>query len=141
MMGVIRVSALPDRLRLLDDEGTRGVLLGWRCRGCNEHFFGEVVLCRKCSGRDLESIELGARGTLYSYTIVHVPPPGWKGEVPYVLGQVELPSGPHVLARVMGCQHERLRVGMALDLTTEVATEDDNGTRSMVYAWRPAGDE
>lgn len=140
-MVVSHISALPDRLRLLDGEAPHGVLLGWRCRGCNEHFFGEVVLCRKCSSRNLESIELGTRGTLYSYTIVRVPPPGWNGEVPYVLGQVELPSGPHVLARVVDCPSERLRVGTELELTTEVATKDDDGTRSMVYAWRPAGDE
>ena len=141
MVGVIRVSALPDRLRLLDEEGTRGVLLGWRCRLCNEHFFGEVVLCRRCSSGDLESVELGTRGTLYSYTVVRVPPPGWKGEIPYALGQVELPKGPHVLCRIVDCPPERLRVGMALELVTEVATEDEEGTQSLVYAWKPAHDE
>ena len=135
---VIRVSALPDRLRLRDKGGARAVLLGWRCRRCNEHFFGDVFLCRSCSNRDLEAVELGARGTLYSYTIVRVPPPGWKGEVPYALGQVELPQGPHVLCRVVECAPERLRVGMALELTTQVATEDEEGTQSLVYAWRPA---
>lgn len=138
MGGVIRVSALPDRLRLLDQEGARGVLLGWRCRRCNEHFFGEVFLCRRCSDQDLEPVDLGALGTLYSYTIVRVPPPGWNGEVPYALGQVELPQGPHVLCRVVDCPPECLHVGMALELTTEVATDDEEGTQSLVYAWRPA---
>ncbi len=135
---VSRVSALPDRLRLLDEGGARAVLLGWRCRRCNEHFFGDVFFCRSCSNRDLEAVELGARGTLYSYTIVRVPPPGWKGDVPYALGQVELPQGPHVLCRVVECPPERLRLGMALELTTQVATEDEDGTQSLVYAWRPA---
>ena len=114
------------------------MLVGWQCRRCGEHFFGEVLFCRSCSSQDLESVQLSSRGSLHSYTIVRVPPPGWKGEVPYALGQVELPEGPHVLCRVVDCPHERLSVGMALELTTEVVGEDDAGNRLVVYAWQPA---
>jgi uncharacterized OB-fold protein len=110
-----------------------------RCRTCGEHFFGAVVFCRRCSSRDLEPVELSRQGTLYSYTIVRVPPPGWKGAVPYALGQVELPEGPHVLCK-LDCPHEALRIGMRLELALEDAGVDGDGNQLVIYGWRKAAD-
>ncbi len=126
-------------LRLTDDSGERGVLLGMRCQRCGVCVFGPATFCQSCTSPDLEAIELGAEGTLYSYTIVRVPPPGWPGPVPYVLGEVELPEGPHVLAEVVDCAHDDLKVGMpvALALRT-VAMDGVADSERVVYKWRPA---
>lgn len=126
-------------LRLTDESGQRGVLLGMRCSRCGVCVFGPATFCQSCTGPELEEIELAAQGTLYSYTIVRVPPPGWPGPVPYVLGEVELPEGPHVLAEVVDCAHEALRVGMpvALELRT-VAMDGVADSERVVYKWRPA---
>ena len=132
-----RVSVIPTRLRLLNEDGKEGVLLGTRCRRCGEHFFGDVVFCRNCTSSDLEPVELSRRGTLYSYTVVRVPPAGWRGSVPYALGQVELPEGPHVLSELVDCPFEELQVGMMLDLALVVGGEDAEGNEVVVYKWRP----
>ena len=126
-------------LRLTDDSGERGALLGMRCRRCGVCVFGPATFCQSCTSPDLEAIELGSEGTLYSYTIVRVPPPGWPGAVPYVLGEVELPEGPHVLAEVVDCAHDDLKVGMpvALALRT-VAMDGVADSERVVYKWRPA---
>ena len=131
-----RVPVVPSRLRLLNQEGTLGVLLGMRCRACGEHFFGSVVFCRSCTSTDLEAVDLSDRGTLYSYTIVRVPPAGWRGAVPYALGQVELPEGPHVLSEVVDCPFEQLKVGMVLEMVPLVDGEDGEGNEVVVYKWR-----
>ena len=126
-------------LRLTDDSGERGVLLGMRCQRCGVCVFGPATFCQSCTSPDLEAIELESEGTLYSYTIVRVPPPGWPGPVPYVLGEVELPEGPHVLAEVVDCAHDDLKVGMpvALALRT-VAMGGVADSERVVYKWRPA---
>ena len=124
------------RLKLLNDQGTEGALLGTRCRQCGAHFFGGVVLCRRCSSGELEPVELSNQGTLYSYTIVRIPPAGWPGGVPYALGQVELPEGPHVISEVVDCPYEKLRVGMKLELALAVGGEDTRGNELVVYKWR-----
>jgi uncharacterized OB-fold protein len=136
MTAKVRVSVSPPRMKLLNDQGTEGVLLGTRCRQCGEHFFGPVVFCQSCTSRDLEPVELSKHGTLYSYTIVRVPPEGWPGGVPYALGQVELPEGPHVLSEVVDCPYEELNVGMRLELTFAVSGEDRDGREVVVYKWR-----
>ena len=132
-----RISVIPNRFKLLNSEGTAGVLLGYCCSHCGEHLFGETSFCQNCSSRDLESVELSKEGTLYSYTIVHVPPAGWQGTVPYILGQVELPEGPHVLSEVINCSPEQLIVGMDLELALVVGGEDSEGNEVVVYKWEP----
>ena len=126
-------------LRLTSEDGEQGVLLGMRCSQCGVCVFGPATFCQSCTAPDLEAIELATEGTLYSYTIVRVPPPGWPGPVPYVLGEVELPEGPHVLAEVVDCGHADLKVGMPVALALRaVAMEGVAGSERVVYKWRPA---
>ncbi len=131
----------PTRLKLTNDEGTQGVLVGTRCRECQVYVFGPAVFCQACTSSNLEPVELSHRGTLYSYTIVRVPPSGWPGPVPYFLGQVELPEGPQVLAEIIGCQEADLKIGMEVELALQPVTIEAEGageTAKAVYKWRPA---
>ena len=132
------VSVDPNRLRLTDDTGTAGVLLGVRCRQCGVYLFGSATFCQACTAGDLESVELGRRGTLYSYTVVRVPSTGWPGPVPYILGEVELPEGPHVLAEVIDCPESELKLGIAVELALQTVLDKDSGETRVVYKWRPA---
>ncbi len=126
-------------LRLTGDDETSGTLLGMRCMDCGVVVFGPATFCQSCTSPRLEEIELGTDGVLYSYTIVRVPPPGWPGPVPYVLGEVELPEGPHVLAEVIECAYDRLRVGMAVTLALRpVSMPAVPDSERVVYKWRPA---
>jgi len=127
----------PTRLKLTNEEGTQGVLMGTRCRECQVYVFGAAGFCQACTSSDLETVELSQRGTLYSFTIVRVPPSGWPGPVPYLLGQVEMPEGPQVLAEIIDCQEADLKIGMEVELALQtVATGNEETTA--VYKWRPA---
>ena len=135
-----RTSASPSKLKLLDQAGDHGSLLGSRCIQCGSHTFGTVPSCQACYSTEVEPVDLGAEGTLYSYTVVRTPPPGWQGEVPYLLGQVELPQGPHVVSQVVDCPPERVRIGMKMLLhLDEVGSHDDNNDEvAVIFKWRPA---
>ena len=128
----------PQRLRLTGDNNAPGVLLGFRCLDCGVTVFGPAAFCQSCASARLEPVELSRTGTLYSYTVVRVPPAGWPGPVPYVLGQVELPEGPQVLAEVIDCGHDQLRIGMAVELALRAVPPEGGGEDKMVYKWRPA---
>ena len=125
------------RLRLTDEQGTEGVLLGFRCLDCGVTVFGPCAFCQNCTSDQLESVELSKTGVLYSYTIVRVPPAGWPGPVPYVLGQVELPEGPQVLAELIDCEHDKLKIGMTVELGLQVVPPEGGGQDKVVYKWRP----
>ena len=126
----------PQRLRLTEDGRTGGVLLGMRCLDCGVTVFGPCAFCQNCTSDRLEPVELAKTGVLYSYTVVRVPPAGWPGPVPYVLGQVDLPEGPQVLAEVIGCEHDQLKIGMPVELALQ-AVPSEGGEEKLVYKWRP----
>ena len=133
------VSVDSNRLRLTNEDGTEGVLVGFRCRECGTHVFGAATFCQGCTSDQLEPVDLSRHGTLYSYTIVRVPPAGWPGQVPYTLGQVQLPEGPQVLAEVVDCPAEDLKIGINVELTLRQVRGEESGADRVVYKWRPAG--
>ena len=135
---VIPISIDPTRLKLTSDDAPPGTLIGFRCKDCDTTVFGTAVFCQSCTSRDLEAVELGVKGILFSYTIVRIPPAGWPGDVPYVLGQVELPQGPQVLAEVIGCKYDDLEIGLDLEMTLRAVPAEGGGPDKAVYKWRPA---
>ena len=134
----IMVSSIdPERMRL-SDSGTEGVLVGFRCGDCGVRVFGPATFCQACTSGNLTQVEFGTTGKLFSFTVVRVPPAGWTGPVPYILGEVELEEGPHVLAEVVDAGEAELTMGMSLELSWQVVTS--GGEEKAVYKWRPAVD-
>jgi len=123
---------------LNDPDGASGTLLGMRCLKCGVCVFGDAIFCQACSSDELEAVDLSSSGVLFSYTIVRVPPDGWPGPVPYVLGEVELPEGPHVLAEVIGMEHADLQIGKEVRLALEPVQSGETGPTLMVYKWAPS---
>lgn len=132
------VSVDANRLKLTNDEGTEGVLLGAHCRDCGIYVFGPAIFCQSCTSSNLETVELGKQGVLYSYTVVRVAPQGWPGQIPYFLGQIELREGPQVLAEVIDCLEADLKIGMPVELALVPVKAPEGDTERVVYKWRPA---
>jgi len=136
------VSVDPNRLKLTNDDAANGplagTLIGFRCKECGTSVFGYSIFCQSCTSSELEPVDLGTKGVLFSYTIVRIPPAGWPGDIPYVLGQVELPQGPQVLAEVVDCEHDDLKIDMAVTLTVRAVPAENGGPEKAVYKWRPA---
>jgi uncharacterized OB-fold protein len=116
-----------------DDPGTPPRLLGT----CGEHFFPRRAVCAKCLSRRTSDVELGPRGTLYSYTFVHFPLFGSMRveHVGYGVGQVDLPEGPRVQLPLAGKQEE-YRVGMELEAELDPLREE-NGQEVVIIRFRP----
>ncbi len=132
------VSIDSKRLKLTNEEGTEGVLMGFRCRDCGSHVFGPATYCQGWTSTELEPVELSKQGILFSYTVVRIPSPGWPGPVPYVLAQVELPEGPQVLAELIDCPEDSLKIGIAVELVLQPVSAHEGDTEKAVFKWRPA---
>ena len=126
------------RLKLPHEEGTEGVLLGFRCLECDTVIFGPGTFCQRCTSAKLEPIEFSQTGILYSYTVVRIPSAGWPGPVPYILAQVELSEGPQVLAELVDCLEDALEIGMPVELPLQLVQGEDSSAAKVVYKWRPA---
>ena len=94
-------------------------LIGSKCRSCGETFFPSRRCCRRCSSEDMEKIPLSRVGKLFSFTTVRVKPPHFIGEVPYLVGVVELPEGERIKTLLTGCDQSELEIGMKMELVIE----------------------
>lgn len=93
-----------------------GKLRVQRCGDCAAYVFIPQVQCTSCYSLKLSWVEASGRGTIYSYTTVHRPQ-RLEFEVPYTVAIVELEEGWHMLSNVIGCAHEDIEVGMAVEVT------------------------
>lgn len=128
---------------LFQGSGSATRLIGTRCASCGAHYFPKALSCRNpdCRDKRVEDALLGPRGTLYSYTLqAYRPPPLFRAEpwAPYLIGLVELPEGLRVMGMLTGCTVDDVRIGMAVELTSEALYRDDDGCEVATYKFRPA---
>jgi uncharacterized OB-fold protein len=50
--------------------------------------------------------------------------PYWKGELPYLVGVIELEEGPRMLSNLINTPMDKVRIGMALRVEFETITEE-----------------
>jgi uncharacterized OB-fold protein len=122
-------------------------LLGRRCVQCAETAFGrDDEACQRCGSVELRDVDLGDRGTLWSYTILRNPPPGTRRTtrpepLPQPLGLVELNAAAvRVMSRV-DVPVERLTVGLPLKLTAPVLYVGDDGVSVVGYSFEECSGE
>lgn len=79
-------------------------LLLQRCGGCRHLFYYARRLCPACGSTELSWETSSGRGSIYSFSQVHVPfqGPEWASQVPYSVVLVDLDEGPRMLSRWLG---------------------------------------
>ncbi|MBD3351637.1 MAG: hypothetical protein GF364_09145 [Candidatus Lokiarchaeota archaeon] len=100
-------------------------LMGSKCKKCGEVFVPPKKICNKCQSTELEWIEFSGKGTLATYSLIHVgaryfSAQGYRMGKPYCFGVIKLEEGPRVSAHVVGPSKEwefdpaNFKVGMPL---------------------------
>jgi uncharacterized OB-fold protein len=107
-------------------------LLGTRCDDCLRPAFPRTSTCPYCGSVSVTDVVLSAAGTLWAWTRVTAPPPGYRGEVPFGFGVVELPEGLRVITRLGGDQ-EHFEFAMPVTMRVVPLHIDDDGT--VVETW------
>ncbi len=123
--------------------GDEPVLLGSRCAACGTHTFPVSGGCPKCTGTDLETVELARRGTLWTFTVQAFPPksPPYRGDTadfePFGVGYVELPGQVRVETRLTESDPDRLHIGMPMELVVVPLATDADGNEVVTFAFTP----
>jgi uncharacterized OB-fold protein len=114
-------------------------LAGSKCATCGTVTFPVQTGCAKCTGSDLQPVELPDRGTLWTWTVQafepklpYRTPDG--GFVPYGVGYVDL-GNVIVEGRLTGDQ-SGLEIGMPMRLTLLPVWASDDGD-VVTYAFEP----
>jgi uncharacterized OB-fold protein len=87
-----------------------------RCGACGRLRFPPLSTCPYCGSGDHAWEPVPARGKLYSWVVTHLAfDAALAGDVPYVIGTVELPDGPRIFARIEGAPVDALAPDMELE--------------------------
>jgi uncharacterized OB-fold protein len=85
-----------------------------RCRTCAKIAFPPRLSCSGCRGEAFEAVTLPERGTLVTWTVLHVAPRGFSGQTPYIVGIVEL-GDVRVTAQIVDTEARELSRGAPVE--------------------------
>jgi len=104
-----------------------GRLVMQKCANCGTVNFHPKPWCIECGSRDLEWTDIKPKGTVYSFTISHTVAmnfPGWKDDLPVLLGLIDLDEGARMYAQVTHCSPEDIHIGMRVSAYFEAISEE-----------------
>jgi uncharacterized OB-fold protein len=105
------------------------------CEACGRDHYYPRPFCPFCWSDDVAWKEASGRGTLYTWSVVHVNDlPPFHERVPYVAAIVELEEGPRVMTNVRGVPFDELAAGMTLVVDFEAISDDVT-----IPVFRPVG--
>ena len=131
----------PENLRKPAKPGETPCLIGNRCRSCKNVVFPKMPVCPGCGANgQMDEVEIGRTGKLYSHTIAHFAPKGFKA--PFFQVFIDLPEGPRIFSLVGAeCPVERgaLEDGMEMKLIVEQLADTPENKDVITYKYVPAG--
>ena len=107
------------------DACRQGRFLVRHCNACGRDYFYPRPFCPTCWSDDVDWKQASGRGTLYTYSVVHVNDlPPFSERVPYVAAIVELDEGPRVMTNIEGTPFDQLRIGATVEVDWKPISDD-----------------
>jgi len=107
------------------DACREGKFLLRHCDVCGRDHYYPRPFCPSCWSDTVSWREASGRGTLYTYSVVHVNDlPPFNERVPYVAAVVELDEGPKVMTTIEGVPLDELRVDMPVVVAFKAISDD-----------------
>jgi uncharacterized protein len=92
------------------EAATRRELVRPVCDACGGSFFSPQVACPTCHSENWRYQPSTGRGVVHSYTVVHrAPSPGF--DPPYVVADVDVEEGWHLMTNIVGCDVGDVHIG------------------------------
>lgn len=97
-------------------------IIGSECVACGAQFLPPRPMCPECFGGEMQAVELGRRGKLVAFTVVHIASTamieaGYGRQNPHCSGIVELEDGLQISAQILGVDTgnpESIKIGTSL---------------------------
>ncbi len=112
-------------------------LMAGKCTKCGKIHLPPRPLCDNCYSQEFEWLEISGKGTLLTYTIIHIAPPQFQALAPYTVGIVELENGLKLPGTISGATQEQLRVGMPLRIDFQACTTTQQWPQWHRYCFKP----
>ena len=96
-----------------------------KCPECGRISFPPRAMCPKCLNFDQVWTELSGKATVHTFSVVYQNgAPGFRDEVPYVVGYVTLDEGPQMMTNVIGIDPKDVKIGQKVEIVYEDIMDD-----------------
>lgn len=97
-----------------------------RCDDCQHPFFYPRRFCPQCWSERISTLDASGRGTVFSFTWVHVPfyDDTWANDVPYCIGWIELEEDVRLVSAIVDAVPGDVAVGDAVTVCFDDVTPD-----------------
>jgi uncharacterized OB-fold protein len=130
----VTVTPVHDGLFELDADGGLSLVGGYSSTSGRYHF-PLLDTCPYSGATDVERVLLSRDATLWAWTAVTAPPPGYEGTVPYGFGVVELVQERlRVVTRLTEPDPSALSFGQPMHCVADILHDD-----TVVWAFAPTG--
>ncbi len=99
-----------------------GRLFGTKCESCNITFVPARIYCERCFARLSNWVDVGTRGTVYSFTVVYRDICGEPKNEPTVIAAVKIADS-LITHRLGGVYPDTVEIGMAVEAIFKPAAE------------------
>ena len=118
-------------------DGSITLLGGYSPTSAKFHF-PRLPACPYTGADDVEAVALSSDATLWGWTAVTAPPPGYEGVIPYGFGVVELVHERlRVVTRLTEPDPAKLSFGQPMHLVPDVLHTAEGGIDVVTYAFAP----
>ncbi|MEJ5327036.1 MAG: Zn-ribbon domain-containing OB-fold protein [Candidatus Bathyarchaeia archaeon] len=93
---------------------SQGKLMAGECMRCGKIHLPPRPLCDNCHSQEFTWTEISGKGTLATFTVIHIAPQQFQALAPYAIGIVQLENGLKLPGMITGVPHDQLRIGMPL---------------------------
>ncbi len=112
-----------------------------KCVACNQLTIPPRLICSNCLKKKTIWNELSGRGSIKSFTVIHVAGTTYAKDVPYIVAVVKLEEGPSVTARLVGVdplKPEEIHVGDAVVADFEEILGDTQEKQQIRLVFHPS---
>jgi len=109
-----------------------------KCKKCGKTVFPTRLICPECGHREFDKEILPDEGKIVTYTVIRVAPSQFTDQVPYAVAIAELTNGVKLMAQLVDCKLEDIKVGMDIRIEfRRVQTDSHHGVLSYGFKFVP----
>ena len=125
---------IPLRKGMFKNGPNSTILLANKCTSCGQIYFPKAQICVNCSHNNLEELELGGKGKIFSYTVVHMPSSHFNP--PYAAGYIDLQEGLRLFDPLDMNKDKPFKIGMDVKVKVNALWEEE-GNEIIGYKFFP----
>ena len=107
------------------DKCKEHVLVLQQCRECKAFSHPPRPNCTNCGSSDLNWVESTGKGTIFTFTVTRQPVSRpLVGRTPWIVVEVELEEGVHMISNLIDVDCDDLQIGMAVEVVFDQVDDE-----------------